>query len=582
MQQIPRPEHPRPDLRRDDRWWLNLNGRWQFEIDPGVSGQERGYRSGRELDSHIIVPFCPESGLSGVAETDFLNSVWYRRFFSVPDSWNGRRVLLHVGACDYAATVWLNGRKVAEHEGGYTPFTADLTDRLDGDGRDELVIRAVDPIRNDRIPRGKQCPSYHSHGCLYTRTTGIWQTVWLEAVPATHVRSLRVLPDLRRGAFSVLVDIASGERYSGSVRALADGEPVASAELGGAGAGASWVELKLNETRPWSPSDPFLYRIEVELEGEGGRDVVVTWGGLREFRTEGRRFLLNGEPVFLRTVLDQGFYPDGIYTAPSKDALEGDVEAAMELGFDGARLHQKVFEPLFLHHCDRKGYLVWGEFPDWGHPLDEPAFVHAMLDQWTEVLLRDMGHPALIGWCPLNESGEADRAPWGEWLTRRLYRLTKTLDPTRPVIDASGWFHFVTDVWDTHNYEQAPDAFAAAFEPLSRGDYGAAHNVVDRQLPYRGRRPYFVSEFGGMGWPPQGNGAEGWGYGNAPGSEEEFMGRLRALVGALLENPGVAGFCYTQLTDVEQEINGLMYYDRRPKFAPDAVAEILRQEAALP
>ncbi|KPK66300.1 MAG: beta-galactosidase, partial [Planctomycetes bacterium SM23_32] len=196
MPDVPRPEHPRPDLRRDDEWWLNLNGTWQFETDPGVSGEERGYASGHDLSGEILVPFCPESKLSGVGERDFMNSVWYRRFLALPEHWRSRRVLLHVGACDYVTTVWLNGRRVGGHEGGYTPFTVDLTEALRGDGRDELVLRAVDPIRQASIPRGKQSPGYHPSGCLYTRTTGIWQTVWLEAVPPTYVCQMHVWPDL--------------------------------------------------------------------------------------------------------------------------------------------------------------------------------------------------------------------------------------------------------------------------------------------------------------------------------------------------------------------------------------------------
>jgi len=580
MENLPRPEHPRPDMRRRDEWWLNLNGKWQFEIDRSGSGEERGYAQGRELAGEILVPFCPESRLSGVGERDFMNCVWYRRLLSVPERWSGRRVLLHVGACDYRATVWLNGRRVAEHEGGYTPFAADLTDWLKGDGRDELVIRAEDDSRRQGIPRGKQSPRYESFGCLYTRTTGIWQTVWLEARPRTYVAEARIWPDLDGGAFGVDVHVAGGGSYVGRVTALAEGREAARAEFRGRGRGLSRVELKLREPRPWSPADPFLYEIHVELEGEGGPDRVTARAGLRKFHTEGNRFFLNNEPIFLRMVLDQGFYPDGVYTAPDAGAFEEDVRAAQAFGFNGARLHQKVFEPAFLYTCDRLGYLAFGEFPDWGHDFSDPLFSQRMLSQWTEVLLRDASHPAIIGWCPLNETMQAGTAPHGEWTTRRLYRLTKALDPTRPALDASGYFHFETDIWDCHSYEQNVERFAAAFEPLARGEWDRAYTNSPKQLPYDGRRPYFVSEYGGIAWRT-GEAPEGaWGYGEGPRTQEEFLHRFRGLTEALLRNPGVSGFCYTQLTDVEQEINGLLTYDRRPKFPPGLIASIVGQEAA--
>jgi len=580
MLEVPRCEHPRPDLRRDDPWWLNLNGRWEFEIDQDATGQERGYASGRKLAGEILVPFCPESSLSGIGNTDFLNCIWYRRHLTVPDEWSGQRVLLHVGACDYDAAVWLNGEPVGRHEGGYTPFTVELTGRLNGGGKDELVVRALDDTRLPGFPRGKQSEQRESHGCLYTRTTGIWQTVWLEAVPQTYVRDVRVWPDLDAGRFLVQLFVEGADAFEGMVYLLADSEEVAQCEFRGRGGGRVDVVLSPPETRPWCLPDPFLYEFVIEMQGRGGADEVQTWGGLRKFHTEGNRFFLNNEPIFLRTVLDQGFYPDGIYTAPCLDDLIGDIEASKAFGFDGARLHQKVFEPAFLHECDRLGYLVFGEFADWGYDFDTPDFTHRMLDQWTEALLRDLSHPSIIGWCPLNETMSAGGAPFGEWALRRLYRLTKTIDPTRPVLDTSGYFHFETDVWDCHNYEQDAEKFRAAFAPLERGEFARAFTSNPDQLAYDGRSPYFVSEFGGIWWNPDGQDKAAWGYGKSPQSEKEFIERFNALVSALLDNPGVAGFCYTQLTDVEQEVNGLLTYDRRPKFRPETIFPIIARTAA--
>ncbi len=581
MAELPRPEHPRPDLRRDDAWWLNLNGTWQFETDRAVSGEARGYASGRDLAGEIIVPFCPESRLSGIGDTDFHNSAWYRRFLQLPDRWQGRRVLLHIGACDYETTVWLNGHELGRHTGGYTPFTVELTEALAGDGRDQLVVRAVDEVRRGGIPHGKQSERYESYGCLYTRTTGIWQTVWLEAVPKTYVRHVHAWPDLAGSAFDLVLHVRGAGEWHGRVTALAEDEPVGDCAFAGAGQGAVRVRLPLKEARTWSPADPFLYRLRLELEGQGGRDELSTWAGLRSFRTEGTRLLLNGESVFLRTVLDQGFYPDGIYTAPTAGALEADIENAMAFGFNGARLHEKVFEPLFLHMCDQKGYLVFGEYADWQHAMNDAGYVHAMADQWREALLRDLSHPAMIGWCPLNETGGADRTRYGEWLTRHLYRTTKALDPSRPALDTSGYFHFETDIEDTHDYEQDVERFAARYEPLARGAVADLKAGPERQRPYDGTRPYFVSEFGGIGWREGEVPDSSWGYGRGPATRQEFLERFRGLVESLLFNPGVAGFCYTQLTDVEQEVNGLLTYDRRPKFEPAVIASILQQRAAL-
>jgi hypothetical protein len=294
--------------------------------------------------------------------------------------------------------------------------------------------------------------------------------------------------------------------------------------------------------------------------------------------------LLNEQPIFLRTVLDQGFYPDGIYTAPSAAALEADIDASMAFGFNGARLHQKVFEPLFLHMCDRKGYLVFGEFPDWGRQFDSAQSVHAIEAEWTEALWRDLGHPAIIGWCPLNESYSAPHKLYGEWLTRRLYRLTKLIDPTRPALDTSGYWHFETDIYDVHDYNQDASSFAESYAGLAKGQAAGGpqeHPRFAGQLAYDGRRPYFVSEYGGIRWQVGDVPGSAWGYGHGPKTREEFLSRFRSLTETLLSNPGISALCYTQLTDVEQEINGLLTYDRRAKFEPPVIAAILKQKAAV-
>ncbi len=579
---IPRPEHPRPQFVRPD--WVNLNGRWEFEIDQGDSGLERGLLH-RPLDGEILVPFAPESAASGVARTDFLEAVWYARTLEVPAGWTGRHVLLHFGAVDHDATVWVDGIEVTRHRGGFSPFTVDLGPDRAGT-RIRVVLRARDS-RDGVQARGKQATWYENSGCYYTRTTGIWQTVWLEAVPRLHIRRLRITPNLAAGAITVAAPLTAN-RVGHRLRVeLADaGGPAATAEVRADLdlTPSAHLRLPADRVRPWSPADPHLYDLRVALvDGEGAQvDAVRSYAGLRSVSIDGRRLLLNGQPLFQRLVLDQGYWPDTLLTAPSDAALVRDIELAMAAGFNGARLHQKVFEERFLHHADRLGYLVWGEFADWGARGHGPSGDHqrptaSFLTQWLEVLARDHNHPAIVGWCPLNETDQAlhDRITVLDDVTRALFLATKLADPTRPVLDASGYAHRVaeTDVYDAHSYEQQPAAFAAQLAGLAAGDPFVNRAADGRRisLPYAGQ-PYFVSEFGGIWWDPDAADAvagddrrESWGYGERVRDEAGFHERFAGLVGVLLADQEMFGYCYTQLTDVMQERNGIYRFDRTAK-----------------
>lgn len=571
---IPRSEYPRPQFVRDR--WLNLNGWWEFTYDPGRSGEVRGLASSGAYSDLILVPFCPESRLSGIANTDFMPCVWYRRSFAVPEDWIGHRVLLHLGAVDYEATVWVNEVQVGGHRGGYTPFSCDITDQLRA-GENVLAVRAVDDTRNPLQPSGKQSPRYESHGCMYTRVTGIWQTVWLEAVPETRIgENWRVANGgSRAGRASLLVEVELVGDWAGMVLEV---ETSLEGEMVGKGSAAAAarvvVEVPLQELCRWAPGSPTLYDLRLRLREPGGEvvDQVQSYCGLREIQVLGDRLLLNGEPLFMRLVLDQGYYPEGIYTAPSDDDLRGDIERSLALGFNGARLHQKVFEPRFLYWADKLGYLVWGEYADWGLDTSRPEALRVFLPEWLEAVERDRNHPALIGWCPFNET-PAQRDPE---LLRTVYRVTKTVDPTRPVIDTSGYHHVETDVYDSHHYEQDPEKFAGAFEAFRTGG-PPFHNAPGEEADYAGQ-PYFVSEYGGIWWNPGQTDQQAWGYGDRPQTEEEFLSRYRALTETLLFHPKLGGFCYTQLYDVEQEVNGLYTYDRQLKFPSDRIAAINRQE----
>ncbi|WP_274648690.1 glycoside hydrolase family 2 protein [Paenibacillus humicola] len=581
LTEIPRPEHPRPQLVREK--WLNLNGTWQFETDPGRSGKERGLpESGAPLAQSILVPFCPESRLSGIGNADFMNAVWYKREFDAPAAWSDGRVLLHFGAVDYEAEVWVNGRRVGGHRGGYTAFSFDITEALQFGGSNTVVVYAEDDVRSGLQPRGKQCGAYHSQGCDYTRTTGIWQTVWLEAVPQTYLSSVRIVPDPENGCVHLEASVkgrTAGLRLGAEARFGGRTTGAASVKLG---AMSARLSLALSEIHLWQPGAPELYDLTLTLEDGSGKtiDTAEAYFGLRSVGLDGMAFRINGRAVFQRLVLDQGFYPDGIYTAPSDEALKADIEISMGLGFNGARLHQKMFEPRFLYWADKLGYLVWGEHANWGLDITTAKGLERFLPEWTEGVERDFNHPSIIGWCPFNETWDAaNGARQDNDVLRIVYETTKALDPTRPVIDTSGNYHVVTDIFDVHDYDQDPQTFKARYESLASGE-GDVFVTFEKRQQYGGQ-PYFVSEYGGIWWNPGQKDDKAWGYGNRPTSEEEFLARYEGLTTALLDNPNMFGFCYTQLYDIEQEVNGLYTYDRKPKFDPAIIRAVNAKRAAI-
>jgi beta-galactosidase/beta-glucuronidase len=590
---IPRPEYPRPQFVRPD--WLCLNGEWQFEIDQGDSGLERGLLE-RELSGTITVPFCPEAPLSGVGNPDFMDAVWYRRTITIPEGWADRRVLLHFQAVDYDTTVWVDGAEVARHRGGFTPFSCEIPGAQAGKAY-TIVVRARDDHQTPK-PRGKQSREYAGQGALYGRITGIWQTVWLEPVLDVWLQRPRITPDLANGMFRLVQPLAGARRPGLTLRAtLRDKQGVVvSAGCVASANFAPQLDLPIpaERRRLWSPQDPFLYDLEIELlDGEALVDRATSYAGLRSVTIEGKAIKLNGQTIFQRLVLDQGFYPDGILTAPSDEALVQDIELSFAAGFNGARLHQKVFEERFLYHADRMGYLVWGEFPDWGCSGEGPRENHqrpgpSYITEWLEAIERDYSHPSIIGWCPLNETWQQlhDRTTVLDDVTRGMFLATKAMDPTRPVLDASGYSHRVpeSDVYDSHDYDQNPATFRERHAGLAEGKpylnsgWDGAKLI---SIAYRGQ-PYFVSEFGGIWWNPDAKPDEdSWGYGERVKSIEEFYTRFEGLCAALLDDPLMFGYCYTQLTDVYQEQNGIYTFDRRTKFDMERIRAIQQRQAAI-
>lgn len=592
--QLPRPEYPRPQMVREN--WLCLNGQWDFEIDYADTGKQRGLLT-QPFKRHITVPFCPESPLSGIGNTDFLGAVWYRRHVTIPAAWDGQRILLHFQAVDDEATVWANGKQVGRHHGGWTPFTCDLTDVIAAGQSVEIVVRA----RELRVPKpqGKQCHKYENIGCLYTRTTGIWQTVWMEPVPlSANMKRPRITPDVPNSRLQIEVPMQGRFTDMQLQVTLSDN----------AGAITTSVTLLKNMMTPvvhldipedrlqlWDIDNPHLYDLSIQLLDQQGKviDSITSYAGMRSVSIDDKAILINGKPVFQRLVLDQGYYPDGIMTAPSDAALIADIQLSMDAGFNGARLHQKVFEERFLYHADRMGYLVWGEFGDWGYGRYEvatqphDAMTCTWVTQWLEAVKRDYSHPCIIGWCPLNESA----APMDDCIhnlddiTHAMYEATKLTDRTRPVLDASGYSHRVVgaDVYDCHDYEQDPRKLAenqaglAAGKPHTNG----SEHAVPWSIPYAGQ-PFFVSEFGGIWWNPKAAKDEpSWGYGQRPASIDEFYARFEGLCNVLLDNPDMFGYCYTQLTDVFQEQNGIYFFDRSVKFDMARIRAIQTRTAAI-
>ncbi len=570
---IPRNEYPRPDLVREN--WTNLNGKWYFEIDDAKVGNEKEFFNRDSLNGEIIVPFCPESKLSGVEHTDFMNCVWYKRKFEAKK--DGSRTILHFGAVDYFAKVYINGELAGTHKGGYTPFSFDITKYLK-DGENDITLCAEDDTRSGLQPCGKQCEALKSIGCSYTRTTGIWQTVWLENVNECYVKNLKFTSDISVPSVNLSLTLSEmPENTTVKAEAFWNGKSVGEKTVK-VTAKHTDFGIDLSEKHLWQVGKGGLYDLKITvLNGENVLDSVSSYFGLRSVSLDGMKFKINGETVFGRWVLDQGFYPDGVYTAHSDEELKKDIEYSMQLGFNGARLHEKIFEPRYLYWADVLGYIVWEEHANWALDITKLGRNDAFLQEWLEAVDRDFNHPSIIGWCPFNETWDYRGRMQDDEIIRTVYRVTKALDPTRPVIDTSGWYHVETDIFDTHNYVQDPEVFKKNFEKLPEGKYDEPALDAHRKQEYDGS-PTFVSEYGGIQWSDD---EESWGYGQAPKTKEEFLERYRGLTDVLLDNELMLGFCYTQLYDVEQEQNGLMTYHREFKFDPETIHKINSRKAAI-
>lgn len=585
---IYRPEHPKPQMRREN--WLNLNGKWYFAVDDGDNKDEY-YMRAESFRDVIEIPFCPESKLSGIGRKNFMHSVWYRRKVKLSSEHMRGKIFMRLGAVDYKARVFINGHYAGEHIGGYTSFEIDITPYVTA-GENVITVNALDDTTSNVLPSGKQSEKEASHGCHYTRTTGIWQTVWLEFLPDRYITRLKIDTDITNGYYFIKGEVNLKGNYALYYRVSYKDSPVLQGELSFEG-----KEFRISDCihnpKLWDIGKGNLYDIQLTLKDlkTNKTDTLNSYFGYRKIEIAGKELLLNGNRIFLRQVLDHGFYPDGIYTAPDDKTLRRDIDLALRYGFNGARLHQKIFEERYLYYADKQGFLVWEEYPNWGCKLtkDNAAAVDNALAEWEEAVLRDINHPCIIGWCPLNEAWFISGNATDEKTQRRFYDATKKLDSTRPVIGSSGGDMFVTDIHDVHFYSHNPKTLA---RQISSGNSNAIPSALYKLRylfgvkPMKKRElkklPIYVSEYGGLSYKTEG---KSWGYFAAIKSETEFIAKYISLTDVIFDENCI-GYCYTQLYDVEQEQNGLLKYDRSHKLSHAGIEAIrecnMRRRGAIP
>jgi beta-galactosidase/beta-glucuronidase len=565
--------YPRPQLQRQH--WQSLNGPWEFAIDAdGILRKPSEVQWQRRIE----VPFAPETPASGVNNTGFYRVCWYRRSLELEPLAEDKHLLLHFGAVDYHATVWVNGCEAATHEGGYTPFTIDLTPFLKSSTL-TIVVRAEDDPADLAKPRGKQDWQLDPHSIWYPRTSGIWQTVWLEQVPATWIEQVRWTPNLERWELGVEAWL-SGVRREGLKLGikLRVGNVLLADDTYAVVAGEVHRRIALSDPGIddyrndllWNPTTPTLIDVQLQLWADRGilLDEVTSYTALRSIAVDSDRFVLNGRPYALRMVLDQGYWPETGMTPPDDDALRRDVELAKQMGFNGVRKHQKIEDPRYLYWADVLGLLVWEEMPS------AYRFTHRSVErltrEWTAAIERDRSHPCIVAWVPINESWGVPNLPQNaaeRHYVRALYHLTKTLDPTRPVIGNDGWESLATDIIGIHDYDSDTERIARRYRAdevlprlFKRERPGGRLLVLESDRPHE--QPIMLSEFGGIACSE--NDAS-WGYSRAD-SGRAFERQYTTLLAVVNSLGLLAGFCYTQFADTYQEANGLLAADRRPKF----------------
>ena len=592
---IPRPEHPRPDFCRES--WLNLNGEWDFAFDDGDEGRKDGwYRPEHLLTGIITVPFAYQTKMSGIGPTDEIHPVlWYGRKLVIPEDMRGRRILLCFGAVDFEAGVYVNGECAGRHRGGYTPFRLDITPLLKA-GENDLRVRAED--RPDcSQPRGKQYWERGLMGCWYTPVSGIWQTVYLEAAGTNAIESVHMTPDPDRHMCTAEITLEACPEEPAELEVILSfrGETVRAVRTQIAGKRNSIpVDLVIrggmDPVHLWTPERPELYDAEVILRTGGKEtDRVRTYFGMRKIEVRNGKVYLNNCPVYQRLILDQGYWPDSLITPPSDEAIQEDIRLTLAFGYNGARKHQKVEDPRYYYWADRMGLLVWGEIPS---PYEfSAASVNNLYETLSGFIERDYNHPCIITWVPLNESWGVPQIysdPRQQALARMLYQAAKALDGTRMVSVNDGWEQVETDICALHDYAAEGKVLASHFADRAEVETHACDwwACYAQGVTPTGKEAFLVTEYGGIAFTNIGlqgdaGGMESWGYHDKVESEEAFFARFRSLTDAIRAIPYCQGYCYTQLTDVMQEVNGLVTPDRKPKVDPEKLAALNRNPDGL-
>lgn len=583
-------EYPRPQLVRKE--WYNLNGIWEFEFDDNNKGiDEKWYDNGKKMTQKINVPFVYQAQLSGIEERTPHDIVWYKKKIELKYR-DGFRTILHFGAVDYAAWIYVNGKLAKEHIGGYTPFSVDITPYMSEDMQ-EITVRVYDPHKEEFIPRGKQFWEKETRGIWYTNSTGIWQTVWVENVPIKHIEKVKFTPLFDEGkveveckAENVDVDDILSYRIKLGEETIMEGNLFwKSNELKFC---VDVIRSKIFNTNfheagiAWTPENPVLFDVELLLMEKEGKicDEVSSYFGFRKIHTENGMVYLNNKPYYQKLILDQGYWPAGLLTAPDDEALKQDILIAKGMGFNGCRKHQKVENPRFLYWADYLGFLVWGESASTA--MYSSQSVKKIMDEWCEIVDRDYNHPCIVAWVPVNESWgvpEIARNPMQQSFSLALYHLLHAIDGTRVVISNDGWEMTKTDICAIHNYRHGQCGEKEIYEEyqcmLSTKENLIKYPSTCREIYAHGFQysgePIMLTEFGGIGFDVSGE--NGWGYTSVE-SEEEFVEDYARIMDAVYRSKGLWGFCYTQLTDVEQEINGLYTYDRKAKCNPERIKEI--------
>ncbi|ASK64394.1 glycoside hydrolase family 2 [Virgibacillus phasianinus] len=575
-----RTEYPHPQFQRDS--WVNLNGKWQFAFDDQNSGEKKQWFVNPMFSKEIQVPFTYESKASGIGEEKFHPYVWYHRSFAIPEHEAGKKVILRFQASDYLTKVWVNGMFIGEHTGGNAAFSFDLTDVIEWETENKLVVK-VEDSQSCYQPRGKQRWKDKNFECWYVQSTGIWQTVWLEFVNETNIDRVKTTPniDTHSVGFDYRLSGPLNDSYKLETIISFNGQKVREFSFQPERSTMSFEidlfsDLYRWKVMHWTPENPNLYDVTFRLLKNGKAvDEVQSYFGMRKISIKDGQVLLNNKPIYQKLALDQGYWPDTLLTPPSDEAIIEDIDKVLAMGFNGVRKHQKIEDERFLYWADKKGLLVWSEMAATYEFNDEA--VENFTKEWLDVIQQHYNHPSIITWVPFNES-------WGipniakdrkqQTFTESIYYLTKSIDPARPVIVNDGWEHTISDIIALHDYEEFGEKFY--------NRYKEKELIVNNEIPhnkhkyafadgysYKGQ-PVIITEYGGIAFKHE----SGWGYGNQVNKEEEFLNRYRNITDAIKAIPYISGYVYTQITDVQQEVNGLLKEDRTPKIAMEKIKEI--------